>query len=312
VVKIAVVLLFIDGVGLGEMADHNPWVTYPTPCIRQLFGGMPLVREAAGRHGPDLLLLETDACLGVEGLPQSATGQATIFTGKNAAREMGKHMSGLPFRRLREWVQKDNIYLQFEKKGWKATFANAYTKEYFERPATKRGWVSVTTATIQSSREPVRFFPELVEGKAVYHDITRTILKKTGMDVEEITPEQAARHLWSIARDYDLVVHEFFLSDRAGHKQDPWLLQYVTHHYDRFLGELVRLKGPEDTIVLVSDHGNSEDLRVKTHTVNPVPTLVIGDIDAFSEIDTGAWDLTGIAPLLHRIVSRNKNGVKDR
>jgi 2,3-bisphosphoglycerate-independent phosphoglycerate mutase len=72
------------------------------------------------------------------------------------------------------------------------------------------------------------------------------------------------------------------------------------------------LKGPEDTIVLASDHGNSEDLRVKTHTVNPVPTLVIGDIDAFSEIDTGAWDLTGIAPLLHRIVSRNKNGVKDR
>lgn len=310
---IAVVLLFIDGVGLGETADYNPWVTYPTPHIRKLLGGMPLVKEAAGRHGANLHLLKTDACLGVDGLPQSATGQATIFTGNNAARAMGKHMSGLPFRRLREWVQKDNIYLQFEKKGWKATFANAYTKEYFERPATKRGWVSVTTATIQSSKEPVRFFPELVAGKAVYHDITRKILKKMGADVEEITPEQAANHLWSIAGDYDLVVHEFFLSDRAGHKQDPWLLQYVTHHYDRFLGELVRLKRPEDTIVLVSDHGNSEDLRVKTHTTNPVPTLVIGDVDAILQVNKGAWDLTSIAPLLHQIVLRNKKMcVKDR
>lgn len=307
VTTIAVVLLFIDGVGLGEMADYNPWVTQPTPHIRQLLGGMPLVRDAVGQHNSQLYLLETDPSMGVEGTPQSATGQAAIFTGKNAPKLMGKHISGLPFQKLREWLQSDNIYLQFEQIGWKATFANAYTREYFERPATKRGWVSVTTATIQSSREPMRFYAELAAGKAIYHDITRLTLKRNGMDLSVITSEQAASHLWNIADDYDLVVYEFFLSDLAGHKQTPWLVEYVTHHYDRFLGELVRLKKPSDTIVLVSDHGNSEDLRTKTHTKNPVPTLVIGDIDAIREVKTEQWDLTCIAPLLSKIVSRYKN-----
>ncbi|MGA8941691.1 MAG: hypothetical protein WB502_03120 [Thermoactinomyces sp.] len=313
VTTIAVVLLFIDGVGLGETADYNPWVTQPTPHIRKLLGGMPLVRDAAGRHDSRLCLLETDSLLGVEGTPQSATGQATIFTGKNAPKLMGRHISGFPFAKLRQWLQADNIYLQFERIGWKATFANAYTREYFERPATKRGFVSVTTAAIQSSREPLRFYPELVAGKAVYHDITRLTLRKKGIDLPDITPEQAASHLWNIADDYDLVVYEFFLSDLAGHKQAPWLIQYVTHHYDRFLGELVRLKKPADTIVLVSDHGNSEDLRIKTHTRNPVPTLVIGDTDAIREVETEKWDLTCIAPLLSKIVSRTKKmNAKDR
>ncbi|MBA4602164.1 hypothetical protein H2C83_07515 [Thermoactinomyces sp. AMNI-1] len=313
VTTISVVLLFVDGVGLGEVADYNPWVTQPTPHIRRLLGGMPLVKDAVGRHDSHLCLLKTDPSLGVEGTPQSATGQAAIFTGKNAPKLMGRHISGLPFRKMCKWIQADNIYLQFERMGWKATFANAYTREYFERPATKRGWVSVTTATIQSSREPLRFFPELLAGKAVYHDITRLTLKKKGMDLTEVTSEEAASHLWSIAEDYDLVVYEFFLSDLAGHKQAPWLVQYVTHHYDRFLGELVRLKKPSDTIVLVSDHGNSEDLRVKTHTKNPVPTLVVGDVDAIREVETDQWDLTCIVPLLHKIVARYKKiKAKDR
>lgn len=299
-------MLFIDGVGLGDDADHNPWAQHALH-MRSLLGGKPLTGEAVGKHGREVRLLKTDAKLGVDGLPQSATGQAAIFTGRNAPAAMGKHMSGYPFKRLREWVEADNIYLQFQRKGWKATFANSYTKEYFERPATKRGWVSVTTAAIRSLGEPFRYLEDLKSGRAVYHDLTRRTLKSFIPEIEEIAPEQAARHLWGIARDYDLVIHEYFLSDRAGHKHDADLVSYVVETYDRFLGDLVRLRPEGDTIVLVSDHGNSEDLRISVHTENPVPTLIIGDVGAVDEEQVPGWDLTCIVPLLHRLVERKKN-----
>ncbi len=297
----AVILLFIDGVGLGDQEAYNPWYYYKTPHLNELLDGKSLTKEAIGKYRNDLLLLPTDAHLGVAGLPQSATGQATIFTGRNAPKAMGSHMSGLPFRRLREWVEKDNIYLQFEKRGRRVTFANSYTKEYFQRPATERGWISVSTAAIRSSSEPIRFMEDLLAGQAVYHDLTRRTLKKFYQDLQEITPEEAARDLWSIARESNLAIHEFFLSDYAGHKQNKELMEWVITTYDRFLGELARLRRGNDVIVLTSDHGNSEDLRVKTHTNNQVPTLIIGDCQVITEEEQANWDLTCIVPLLHRL-----------
>lgn len=307
---ITVMMLFIDGVGLGDQASYNPWTTYDTPNIRQLLSGESLSKNAVGKHGDSVWLLETDAQLGVEGIPQSATGQATIFTGKNAPQFVGTHMSGFPLKRLREWVMKDNIYKQFERRGFRATFANSYTNDFFERPATKRGWISVSTAAILSSGQPLRMLPELLAGKAVFHDITRRALKRYQPEIDEIEPEEAAKHMWAIAEENDLVIHEFFLSDYAGHKQNDELMAWVIETYDRFLGELIRLKTDGDTLVLVSDHGNSEDMRTPMHTQNLVPTLVVGDVAVINEFDDKHWDLTMIVPLLTRLVERSQNKTK--
>ncbi len=307
-----VYLLFIDGVGLGEQAPHNPWFTQPTPHIRQLLGG-PLVACAEERPSEEVLLLATDASLGVKGLPQSATGQATIFTGRNAPLAMGEHQSGLPFRRLRNWVEQDNLYLQAEASGWRATFANGYTEEFFELPTTRRGWISVSTATILSTGQPLRMLKELTAGQAVFHDLTRRTLAQKRPDVAIVEPEEAARHLLAIGSEQDLVVHEFFLTDLAGHRQDEELVTRVIGDYDRFFGEVIRRRHPGDTVVLVSDHGNSEDFRIKTHTENHVPTLVVGAAaDAFRFYSRRKkWDLTGITPLLLHLLAegeRKKRG----
>ena len=297
----SVIMLFIDGVGLGDEVSDNPWFTLPTPHLNRLLGGKSLTRSAVGRPTESTLLLETDATLGVAGLPQSATGQATIFTGRNAPAAMGRHLSGLPFRRLREWVKRDNVYLHFEGRGKRATFLNAYSEEYFNLPTTRRGWVSVSTAAIQSAREPMRMMEDLLAGRAVYHDLTRRTLAGRRPDISEISPEEAAHHTLATAWDYDLAVHEFFLSDLAGHRQDTELIAWVVNTYDRFLGELIRQKREEDVVVLVSDHGNSEDFRVKTHTMNAVPTLIIGPSRRLDAIEPEGWDLTAIAPLLIRM-----------
>ncbi|MFD1397319.1 hypothetical protein ACFQ49_06625 [Kroppenstedtia eburnea] len=311
----SVFLLFIDGVGLGEPADWNPWYTEPTPHLEQALGGISLIRDAVGRHGENCLLLSTDAGLGVEGLPQSATGQATIFTGRNGPKAMGEHQRGLPFRRLREWVERDNLYRQADAGGWKATFANSYTREFFELPTTRRGWISVSTATMLSSGQPLRMLDQLLKGCAVHHDLTRRSLVEKNPEVPVIEPELAARHLLGLGTDYDVVVHEFFLTDLAGHRRDPVLAGRVIREYDRFFGAVLLGLREEDTVVLVSDHGNSEDLRTKTHTSHPVPTLVAGaGTDAATRFaaERPVWDLTGITPLLLHLLKQTDGKREER
>lgn len=303
----AVFLLFIDGVGLGERAEWNPWYTVPTPHLDKVLGGTSLVRDAVGRLSENSLLLSTDAGLGVRGLPQSATGQATIFTGRNAPMAMGEHQRGLPFRRLREWVEWENLYHQTGHGGWQATFANSYTQEYFELPTTRRGWISVSTATALSSGQPLRMLDDLLEGNAVHHDLTRRTLVDKTPGVSMIEPELAALHLLSLGHRHDIVVHEFFMTDLAGHRRDPVFANQVIREYDGFLGEIFRGIGGEDTVVLVSDHGNSEDLRIKTHTTHPVPTLVVGkgaETAARFAHRRSRWDLTGITPLLLHLLEQ--------
>jgi bisphosphoglycerate-independent phosphoglycerate mutase (AlkP superfamily) len=55
------------------------------------------------------------------------------------------------------------------------------------------------------------------------------------------------------------------------------------------------------TIVITSDHGNMEDLSIRTHTANPVPTILIGR--EHRKLADEIHDLTDIAPAVVRTVS---------
>jgi len=43
---------------------------------------------------PAAVLVPTDACMGVPGLPQSATGQTSLLAGLNAPAAVGRHING--------------------------------------------------------------------------------------------------------------------------------------------------------------------------------------------------------------------------
>lgn len=298
----SVLLLFIDGVGLGEGSPRNPFYLLTLPGIESLLEGNKLTRDLGLYETSELVFIPTDARLGVEGLPQSATGQATIFTGRNAAKFLGHHQSGFPMKRLREWLKKDNIYIQIKKSGKSAIFANAYTEEYFARPATQRGWMSVTTIAMLSAELYVNMKQDLTYNRAVFHDLTREGLREFAPDVPMVTPEEAARHLLDLTQYYDLTSHEFFLTDVAGHKQDLSFTKNILERYDRFLNYLVKNKPDDLTIILTSDHGNCEDLHEKQHTFNKVPTFVIGrgkDI-----IKNKIQSLTDIAPAILTLLEK--------
>src|SRR5262249_4601473 len=112
-----VVLVFVDGVGVGPRGPQNPLDGAGSPFF-DLFAGEPL---APARDGHAAL---TDARLGVEGLPQSATGQATIITGENAPARLGHHLSAFPGGSLRPLLAERSLFRRLAARGLRVRHAN--------------------------------------------------------------------------------------------------------------------------------------------------------------------------------------------
>ncbi len=90
------ILVFLDGVGIGaDDPAYNPFAAAQLPRLEALLGGRKLVGESFDADGRIVaeraVLAAADATLGVEGLPQSGTGQTTLLTGRNGAAEYGRH-----------------------------------------------------------------------------------------------------------------------------------------------------------------------------------------------------------------------------
>ncbi len=66
------------------------------PTLIELLDGRRLLAGSAPFVGPRATLLALDATLGVQGLPQSATGQASLLTGQNVAAAIGEHYGPKP------------------------------------------------------------------------------------------------------------------------------------------------------------------------------------------------------------------------
>lgn len=269
------IFMFLDGVGLAEPVDSNPFATTPMPALQSLIGG-PLV---AGREidEPGLLLKPIDATLGVAGLPQSATGQMALFTGINGAAIINQHLSAWPTEPLIGIIERDNILKWAAEHGHSPTFANAYSPAYFERVKRNRRRHSVTTLCTLSAGLPLRDVADLLRGQAVYWDITHHALRERyQIDVPLRDAGEAGRNLARLSADHELVVFESFLTDVAGHRYGQVNAAAVLKTVDQFLAGVLANIAPDVTVLITSDHGNIEDLSTKEHTHNPVPLLAIG------------------------------------
>jgi hypothetical protein len=106
------ILLFLDGVGLGPAGSANPlaadaampwlmaWLNYPLVLGRQT-------------DAPQRLFKAIDATLQVPGLPQSATGQATLYTGCNASQFLGRHQTGFANGALRPLITAKGVAFKY-------------------------------------------------------------------------------------------------------------------------------------------------------------------------------------------------------
>ena len=256
-----IVFLFIDGVGLREPAPDNP--VNPEVC--------PTLCRLIERHSVPI-----DACLAVDGLPQSATGQATMFTGVNAPVFMGRHCEGFPGPSLRKKIEEYNLFLALKARGKRVKFADAYLVDSPDELAVRR-FKSVTTVMALTAPETISSIDDLTDDQALMQDHTRETIQDRYPDIPVITPEDAANHLFGIVRAYDFTLYEFFQTDVAGHSMDYARACSVLRTYDQFLAALVRYTDAAGiTLLMTADHGNIEAMSERGHTRNPVPFIAFG------------------------------------
>jgi 2,3-bisphosphoglycerate-independent phosphoglycerate mutase len=265
----SVLLFFIDGLGIGTRGPFNP--------LDNLDDATPLAvfQDEAPSTFLDGIVVPTDPRLGVEGRPQSASGQTTILTGVNAPARLGYHKQGFPNKPLVEIINAESIFRQLRDAGVEPiTFANAYTDGFFtERPR----WISATTAAVEAAGMRFRTVTDLRNDAAVFMDFTNRILIERGIDVAERTEEQAAEVLARITGENRFTLYEYFITDKVGHAQDMPLARLVLKSLARFIRELLmRLDLERTTVILTSDHGNIEDLSSRNHTLHLVPTIIWG------------------------------------
>ena len=111
----AVLVLFFDGIGIGEDdAGRNPFAAIDARRLAPL---------AARELDDGSLFRALDATLGIPGLPQSATGQTTLLTGVNAARVLGRHQTGVPGPTLRPILERESLFLKLVQAGRRPTAA---------------------------------------------------------------------------------------------------------------------------------------------------------------------------------------------
>ena len=250
-----VLFLFLDGVGLGANDPAiNPLAGAAMPHLRSLLGGQPLVASTAPFESPRAALLPLDACLGVPGTPQSATGQAALLTGRNVPAEIGYHYGPKPnpavaaYLRSSNGAHSGNLFQSLRDAGLRSALLNAYPETYFAAIASGRRLYSAVPLAVVSADLALKTADDLRAGLALSADFTgqgwRVRLNLT--DTPVLAPAEAGARLADLSAGYELAFFEYWLSDYAGHGQDMAAALSLLATFDEVLGGLLAAWDDED------------------------------------------------------------------
>jgi 2,3-bisphosphoglycerate-independent phosphoglycerate mutase len=295
-----ILFVFLDGVGLGsDDPAQNPLAASSLPAFERLADGQPWTQTAHTIDRPDHLFRAIDATLGVDGLPQSGTGQATLLTGVNCARIAGRHYGPYPHSQTRPVLASRNIFTQIQALGLPfyepAVFANAYPDRFFSYVRKTDRW-TVTTRCCLDAGLRIRTHQDVLDGHALTADLTAEGWPQADPAFSPISEEEAGRRLARLSGTHAFTLFEYFLSDKAGHSQSMEHAAAVLQALDRFFtGLLATFDLSTSLLIVTSDHGNLEDLSTKSHTRNAVPLIAYGrEAASFAAVR----DLTGVTPAI--------------
>jgi hypothetical protein len=298
--------LFLDGIGLGpDNPETNPFARADMPFLRALLGGRKLIASAAPFEGERATLLALDAGLGVSGLPQSATGQAVLLTGLNIPRELGYHYGPKPNPDVAAYLNGSTLFSRIVAADKRAALLNAYPPRYFHGIDSGKRLYSSIPLAVTNAGLSLFTHDDLLAGRALSADFTgqgwRDMLGF--VDAPVWGPKEAGVRLAALAGEYDFSLFEYWASDYAGHKQDmDWAVRQL-ETFDGVLAGLVESwDDAQGVILLISDHGNMEDLSTRRHTDARVPGLLIGDASPRRAFARNLADLTGVAPAIQALV----------
>jgi len=270
-----VIFFFVDGLGIGTPGAENPLQNDTLTFFKELSGYESLNNETPQIATESFLYTPVDACLGVEGLPQSGTGQTALFTGVNASKHLGKHFGPYPHSGIKSFLQHQSIFHKLNEAGFTSAFLNAYPPIFFEH-ATRRNRWSCTTLMTKSAGLELRTTSHVLEGTAVTAELFGTYWReKLGIKLPKRTPKDVAKIILDMADNHDFILYEYYLTDKAGHAMDATFAKEILSALNSVIYEVID-QNTSHTFLLCSDHGNIEDLSTKTHTMNAVPLIVAG------------------------------------
>lgn len=261
------VLIFVDGLGVGRRDPAaNPLMASSHHLLDAFQDVEPESKLPLGGRWSGL-----DAGMGVAGLPQSATGQTAILSGVNAAKLLGNHLSGFPNMRLRETLWRWSLLKHAKINGFTVDFLNTYRPAFLELPDERKlSHGSCSTVSALAAGIRLHGLDDLRAQKSFCHDLTNQAFLDHGIEAPVFTPQQCGKILAGAAKAADLVMFEFFLTDVAGHSQDMERAVAELKKLETFLlSVLSNLDLAIANVIVVSDHGNVEDLTTRSHTMNP-------------------------------------------
>lgn len=297
-----VLLFFLDGVGLGGGDPAvNPFVTARLPHLTELLGEGWYLQERGRFSTQRASLVPTDATLSVPGRPQSATGQATILTGRNVPQLLGEHYGPKPNPAITAIIREGTLFQEVVAAGGAAVLLTPYPQGYFDSLNSGKRLLSAVPLAATAAGLPLLTADDLRGGRAVSPDFTgqgwHTYLGYPDMPV--LTLSEAGRRLARLAQEYHFSFFEHWPSDRPGHRGT---LAQAAHHLemlDEAIGGLLTAwDDAAGLLIITSDHGNIEEKNHRQHSYNPVPTILVGrgHVELAAMID----NLTDIARVVRK------------
>ncbi len=283
------IFIFFDGIGIGTPATSNPFFAAQADYF-------PLYQD--GCILPDGTPIKPiDACLGIAGMPMSATGQTTLFTGINTPALLNEHRDSYPDTIMRKIIKNKNLFAMVKKNNFYPRFLNAFpghaalfTPNHIridnngelqysvEFQNSVRRSLSVTTCMMIANQMIPYGKMDIHREMSLFHDYTNLSLNSDKESFPLFSPEKAAQIIFNVSRKYDLLLYEYFQTDFYGHGFEMNDCIQLIHGLNRLLKHLIALLDREnDTLLITSDHGNLEDSTTYLHTFNPVPLITWGN-----------------------------------
>lgn len=301
-----ILLIFVDGIGLGaDDPTLNPFSVADMPTLTALTNGKRWVQGIGRQESERALFIPTDPRMGTPGRPQSGTGHATIITGKNVPALIGKHYGPKPDAATREIVASRTFFSEVTGAGKRATLLTAYPPFVLHDIARGKSLPTSFQQAAMDAGQALFTVDDLREGRALSADWTGEGWQHD-LNINRVpvlTPAESGKRMVELAREADFAMVSHVFTDYVGHRGTVGDGVRLLERLDSVMaGALQEWNDNEGVMVLLSDHGNMEDVNIRQHTENDVPCLIIGHKDYRDTFAEGFSTLADVVPAMRRLL----------
>lgn len=245
----------------------KPFPTYPDGFPIQL---VKQFEQAIGTQTLGNRPASGTAILDELGQQHVDTGFPILYTSADSVFQLACHEEVVPIETLYDWcriaramlVEPNNVqrviarpFLGTEREGWKRTERR---KDFALVPP--QNLVDEITDVFG-----IGVVPELFASRG-FRNVRRTQNNPEHMDMLRTALKSDARFIFANFEDFDMLY---------GHRNNAPGFAKCLEEFDGFLGEILKLLGPDDLLILTSDHGNDPTDESTDHTREYSPYVAI-------------------------------------